>query len=107
MDKTTYNNLRLKAYYWERQILRGREDALAQERYRHFTDRLEEARAAIAAAQAQKKAQKAEELERKALEWRKVVRRTPARGKVFDTLTQIALDKSLEGWKPTLEVQFE
>ena len=107
MDKATYNNLRLKAYYWEKQILRGREDPLAQERYKHFTERLEEARAALAAAAAERKAQKAKELEKKALEWRKVIRRTPAKGMVFDTLTQIALDKSLEAWKPSLTIEFE
>lgn len=107
MDRAAYNNIRLKAYYWEKQILRGREDALAQERFIHYQEQLEAAKKVLDAARAEKKAQKAAEAEKKSLEWRKNVRRRASNSTGYDSHTLAAIKRGLDDWKPSSEVAFD
>lgn len=106
MDRATYNNIRLKAYYWEKQILRGREDQKAQKQFAHYSAQLDAAKEQLAAQKEKEKAEKAEEAKRKALEWRKNVRRACG-SKPYDAWTQNALSTSLSNWQPPTEVVFD
>jgi len=107
MDKATYNNLRLKAYYWEKQIAKGRQDLLAQQKHAYFKEMLGKAKTALEAEKAKSKAEKKAEEERKALEWRKNVRRKTTAFKGYDSITLKQLERSLENWQPNPEVVFQ
>ena len=107
MDRATYNNIRLKAYYWEKQILRGQEDTLAQERFIYYQEKLEVAKKVLEDARAAKKAEKKAADEKKTLEWRKNVRRRTSSSTGYDTYTLAAIQRGLDDWKPSSEVAFD
>ena len=107
MDRITYNNIRLKAYYWEKQILRGRDDDLAVSRFQEYSEKLEAAKEALAAQKEDARQARLAAKEKEALAWRKNVKRRSAPNKGYDSWTLKALETSLKTWQPTLEVVFD
>lgn len=107
MDRATYNTIRLKAYYWEKQILRGREDELAKSRFLQYSEQLENAKKELEAARALKRQEAAAAAARKAEEWRKNVRRRPAKEKGYDSWTLKMMEKAQKEWNPSLEISFQ
>lgn len=107
MDRATYNNIRLKAYYWEKQVLRGRDDPTAVELFTHYTEQFEKAKEEMEKARTAKRLQKQEAAAEAQKVWRKNVRRRITSSKGYDTWTLNALNKSLTNWNPSTEVVFD
>ena len=107
MDRATYNAIRLKAFYWEKQLLRGREDAKAQQQYAFYSAELERARELLDAQKAEKLKLRQAEAAKKEEEWRRNVRRSTGPYQAYDSWTLKMIEKSLAEWKPSLEVVFD
>ena len=107
MNRATYNAIRLKAYYWEKQILRGRDDDVAVQKFKKYSDELETAKNTLEEEAQKKRAERQEKAAQKLLEWRKNIRRKPSATKGYDAWTLASIEKSLGDWNPSLTVSFD
>jgi len=105
--KATYNNLRLKAYYWEKQLRKGRTDEQAVAKFNNYTEQMEAAKAVVEAEKEEVRAKRQAALEERVELWRKNIRRNAGKHKAYDTITQKQIDKRIESWQPEEVVRFD
>lgn len=102
MSRQSFNNIRLKAYYWEKQLLAGRDDPKALDAFSKYSAQLEAIKAEREEQQAAK-AQRRAELE--ATRWKKNIRR-PQRILPPATTLKDVYTQHLMSWKPSGDVSF-